>query len=282
MNSRIAIAGCGWLGMPLARALLADGYLIHGSTTSPDKLERMEREGVRPFLISLEENTIQGPVEEFLSDCKSLIIDIPPGLRSNPTGSYLRKMEQLKQAVSRSGIKTVLFISSTSVYGHAEGLVTEEYPAAPDTQSGREVLEAEALFRRENKWETTVVRFGGLIGPDRHPVTHLAGKKGLSNGSDPVNLIHREDCIHLIRNIFRDRLWGQVCNGVYPAHPQKQAYYFSEARERGLTPPEYRESAGKGSGKRVISTIFLAKNYSFYTSIFYGFTTKSTGFTTKK
>ena len=38
-REKISILGCGWLGLPLAKSLLAKGYKIKGSTTSESKLE---------------------------------------------------------------------------------------------------------------------------------------------------------------------------------------------------------------------------------------------------
>ncbi len=268
MSNTAAVLGCGWLGLPLAKALICSGYRVHGSTTSEGKIAGLASDGIQPFLIRLGEQSIEGPVKDFLKGMDLLIINIPPGLRKNPVENYAGKMKVLFKAVKAASVPRILFVSSTSVYGDAEIRVTESTPPAPQTESGRQVLAAEQLFRNDRELETIIVRFGGLIGPDRHPVNQLAGKKGLFHGDESVNLIHLEDCINLIRTVVKSGHWNQVFNGVYPAHPKKEVYYTREAIKRGLAVPHYELSKVGGGGKRVISKNFLSINCSFFTSIF--------------
>lgn len=268
MSKTAAVLGCGWLGLPLAKALVDSGYRVHGSTTSEGKIAGLASDGIQPFLIRLEEQGIEGPVKDFLRGMDLLIINIPPGLRKNPAENYAGKMKVLHRAVKAAVVPRILFVSSTSVYGDAEGRVTESTPPAPQTESGRQVLAAEQIFHEDRGLEAIIVRFGGLIGPGRHPVNQLAAKKRLLNGDDSVNLIHLEDCINLIRTVVECGHWNEVFNGVYPAHPKKQIYYTREAIKRGLAVPQYEPSSDGGGGKRVISKNFLDFHYSFYTSIF--------------
>ncbi len=260
--------GCGWLGWPLATAMTEAGYTVRGSTTSPDKTESMSAAGIHPFVIRLNESGIDGPISEFLQGTELLVINVPPGLRRGDSENYVMKMHLLYHALKRAAVKEVVFVSSTSVYGSVKGIVAEDTPPAPDTESGRQLLESERLFVQDKSLKTIVVRFGGLIGPNRHPVTRLSGRKGLENGQDPVNLIHLNDCVQLISSVVRDGHWDQVFNGVFPAHPKKADYYTREAVKRQLVPPQYKDSDTKYSAQKVISRNFLAKNYAFFTSIF--------------
>lgn len=267
MNKTIGILGCGWLGFPLAQRLVAEGYTVKGTTTSASKMQDLQDEGITPFQISLSENGIHGPINEFLEGLKTLIINVPPGLRSNPSESYVRKMEHLLEAITTSDVSHVLFVSSTSVYGNANGELTEDAPLMPNTESGRQLVACENLFRNSKAFAVTIIRFGGLIGPDRHPVTMLSGREGLNNGHHPINLIHLEDCIHMIWTILNNSYWGETFNGVYPHHPEKQIYYFEEAQKRGLPAPSYQREPSSNSGKLVRSTNFLNKGHSFTTSV---------------
>ena len=81
MNKSIGILGCGWLGFPLAKKLIEDGHTVSGTTTSSDKLEVLENEGITAFQVNLSEKGIQGNIEGFLSHIDTLIIDVPPKLR---------------------------------------------------------------------------------------------------------------------------------------------------------------------------------------------------------
>ena len=83
------------------------------------------------------------------------------------------------------------------------------------------------------------MRFGGLYGGSRNPVTFLAGRKDLSNGNAPVNLIHRDDCIGILMAIIKQDRFGYIFNAVYPDHPLKRDYYKQQALNLQLDPPEY-------------------------------------------
>lgn len=239
MNKRIGILGCGWLGLPLAEALLKNGYRIHGSTTSEEKIGMLQQKGIDAFLVSLTEKGVLGDLEGFLSGIEILIINIPPKLRGPKQEDYVMKMKFLLKAIQECDIGKIIFVSSTSVYGNPEGEVTETSIPRPSSESGRQLLAAERLFRDEIAIKATIVRFGGLIGNDRHPIHHLTGKKDLENGQDPVNLIHLNDCVRILEHIVLYDWWDETFNGVYPYHPTKADYYRAEAQKRNLQPPAY-------------------------------------------
>ena len=50
----ITILGCGWLGLPLAKALVKSGYPVKGSTTREENLETLREAGLEPFLVELD------------------------------------------------------------------------------------------------------------------------------------------------------------------------------------------------------------------------------------
>jgi len=259
--------GCGWLGLPLARTLLEDGYIVHGSTTAESKLDLLEKEGIIPFLISLSENKIIGPILDFLTNVDVLVINIPPKLRGTNSESYFRKMELLCKIVSMSKISKIIFVSSTSVYGSISGQVTEADIPKPNTVSGIQLLASENLFKSMPGIETTIIRFGGLIGDKRHPINMLAGRKDLTNGNDPINLIHLDDCIPIICSIVVNNWWNEIFNAVYPYHPSKKEYYSHEAQKRGLPVPTYLDNKYV-KGKIIDSRRLIhVKKYTFMTPI---------------
>jgi nucleoside-diphosphate-sugar epimerase len=176
-------------------------------------------------------------------------------------------MLHLYDKIKNTPLNRIIFISSTSVYGDIDGLVTEDSPTRPNTESGRQLLVAENVFLNDGDLNTTIIRFGGLIGPSRHPVTFLAGKTELTNGNDPVNLIHLYDCIGIIKMALNGNWENKVINGVYPLHPTKEAYYTSEAVKRGLLPPSYSKNSDKIGNKSIESKYLNVKIYPYNTSI---------------
>lgn len=244
MNNQISIIGCGWLGLPLAAELIKNGHRIKGSTTSADKLKLLEKEGIIPFVVSISEEGIEGDITDCLKDSEVLIINIPPGLRKHPEANFVKKMELLCSYVERSGIKNIIYVSSTSVYDeHPEmPLITEQSPKDNASHSAQQLIGAEDMFRTNSHFETTILRFGGLIGPERHPAKYLSGKKDLKDPEGPVNLIHQDDCIGIVKSILKNNSWNTDFNAAAPQHPSRQLYYTEACKNQNLPVPHFDHS----------------------------------------
>ncbi|NER09685.1 Nucleoside-diphosphate-sugar epimerase [Muriicola jejuensis] len=266
MKPRIGILGCGWLGFPLGRQLISLGFPVSGTTTTKANLQVLRDEGIEAFYVELFRDGVKGHLIEFLNEVEILIIDIPPE-RKKEKGDYTGKMEQLYEACRITHIQKILFVSSTSVYGNLQGEVTEKTEPRPVSESAKALVEAEALFSKDPTMSCTVVRFGGLIGPDRHPVTYLAGQQNLTNGDDFVNLIHLDDCLSLLCAVIEKEWWGKIINGVYPEHPKKRDYYTREAHLRGLAAPVYKKEYAGKSGKYIKSRTLESLGFAFKTHI---------------
>ena len=249
---QISILGCGWLGFPLAETLIEKGFTVYGSTTSEEKIPLFEKSRIRPFLIAVESNNVVGTVEDFLRGSETLIIDIPPKLRGDSKEDFVGKMEQLIPYIENSTVDKVLFISSTSVYGEGNDMVTEETEINPDSEGGRQLAIVEKLLHMNGRFKTTVLRFGGLIGEDRNPIRFLAGRENLNNPDAPINLIHQEDCIGIILKIIETDSWNETFNAAAPFHPSRAQYYTQKALELDLAPPTF-NYGNTSTGKIILS-----------------------------
>ncbi|MET3028335.1 SDR family oxidoreductase [Flavobacterium sp. UW10123] len=263
--AKISVLGCGWLGFPLAKALIAKGNSVNGSTTSENKLPILKDGGISPFLVTVESESVSENIVDFLAEREILIIDIPPKLRtvdpSSEKKAFVEKIKNLIPFIEKSTVKKVLFVSSTSVYGDDNGLVTEETIPNPDTESGKQLVLAEKLLQENQNFETTILRFAGLIGEDRHPVKFLAGKENLENPDAPVNLIHQNDCIDIIEAIINQSKWNEVFNAVAPYHPTREEYYIQKALEMNLTSPKF--NSKKSNIQKVISSEKIENHLSY-------------------
>jgi nucleoside-diphosphate-sugar epimerase len=249
---QISILGCGWLGMPLAKSLLEKGFSIKGSTTSFEKISALESNGIQPFQIELSETEIKGEIDSFLNNSEMLIVDIPPKLRSVSSENFVKKIQNLIPFIEKAKIEKVIFISSTSVYSDDNAVVTETIKPNPDTESGKQLLATEILLQSNENFKTTVVRFGGLIGEDRHPIHFLAGRKNIENSEAPINLIHQEDCIGIIEALIEQDCFGESFNAVAPFHPTRKEYYTQKALEQNLPLPEF-DQTKISIGKTILS-----------------------------
>lgn len=260
---QISILGCGWLGFPLAKSLLANGFSVHGSTTSWAKMGVLKNAGILPFQLFLFENTIEGPIDSFLENSQILILDIPPKLRGDSKENFVGKIQTLLPFIEKSSVEKVLFVSSTAVYADDNSTIDEQTKPNPTTESGKQLLAAENLLQNHSAFQTTVVRFGGLIGADRHPIHFLSGREGIENPEAPINLIHLEDCIGIIQSIIQSESWNEVFNAVAPHHPTRKDYYTHKANGLNLPLPEFDDSKAS-VGKTILSEkITTVLNYEF-------------------
>ncbi|MBK5212720.1 MAG: NAD(P)H-binding protein [Flavobacteriaceae bacterium] len=268
MNKTIAIAGLGWLGQPLAYHLATLGYTVKGSVTSVEKATMLQKNGFEAFPVEISESGIEGEIKALLNQADCLILMIPPGIRKNTGADYVLKMVHLLEAIKKSSVSKIILVSSTSVYDDSQGKVTEKNKPRPKTIAGKQLRQVEELFFNSEELQTTIVRFGGLIGGSRQPAKYLAGRKDLADGNAPVNLIHREDCIAILVEILKQDAFGKVFNAVNPKHPKKADYYIQKTKELGLEPPTFAESSMDEVYKQVDSeNLKLILNYSFKTSI---------------
>lgn len=237
----ISILGCGWLGLPLAKRLIQQEHVVKGSTTGREKILSLQQEGIIPYQIKILAEGVQGDLTAFLSETELAIIDIPLGLRSDPEANFVGRVERLKVYLEKSPVKYVLFVSATSIYEDSEKFPVYTENDLPNgvAENSRQLLASEKILNSSPQFSNTVLRFGGLIGPGRHPVKYLAGRSGLKDPGAPVNLIHLEDCLGIIETIIEKEAWGNIFNAVYPEHPFKGDYYTRIAKEKELALPKF-------------------------------------------
>ena len=227
MKNNISILGCGWLGLPLALTLTKNGYSIKGSTTSEIKVELLNNNGVQPFIIDLSNR--ESEFEEFLNS-EVLIIAIP--------SKNIAGFKNLISHIENSKIKNILFISSTSVYPNSNSIITEEHLIHKTPLS-----EIEMLFKTNTNFKSTILRFGGLIGYDRKPGNFFKNGKIINYPDAFVNLIHRDDCIQIIKEIIAKNIWDKTLNACADTHPKKRDFYAKEFKKEGRNNPTFNELA---------------------------------------
>lgn len=251
----ISIVGCGWLGLPLGRRLVDRGFVVQGSTTTEEKLETLRKAGVQPHLLRLDPELSSDPGT--LLDADVLFVNVPPPRGVDDRMTYhMQQMEALRDATQA---EWVILASSTGVYPDTPGVVTEAAvpPGGPPTVSGERRPTGNVLESVEGMWmaaeqDVTILRFGGLYGPDRHPGRFLAGRTGLSRPGAPVNLIHLDDCIGVVEAVLDRDARNEVFNAVAPQHPTRKEAYTRAARTLGLEPPVF-DADDERTGKEISS-----------------------------
>ena len=265
MKKQISVIGCGWLGLPLADFLINEGFLVKGSTTSKDKLDLLRKHHIEAYKVNLSSSGISGDYSDFLADSETVIINIPPGLRKNPSKNHVEELMHLVTEIEKQNIKNVLYISSTSVFtneAHFPKINDSTFPNST-SNSAMQLIEIEQMLLDNPNFNTTVLRFGGLFDNERHPAMYLSGRTHIANPKAPINLIHKEDCIQIITAVLKKNLWNATVNASYPIHPDKKTYYSSYCKLHNLPLPAF-NSIEKSKGKIIESNkVVQLLNYTF-------------------
>ena len=233
----ISILGCGWFGLPFAKALVAKGFVVKGSTTSLDKLAQLKEVGIKPYQIDLNEK--DHLVDDFF-DTDVLFVNIPPRAKTESATAYPEKLKRIAD-VARGKVKQVVFISSTGIFEDGNFVVDENVNPNPDTDAGRALLQAEQLWATYPEFTTTIIRFAGLIGPGRNLAKFFAGREELPNGKAPINLIALEDCIGLCLHLLEVQHFGGIHHGVSPHHPSRAEFYTQLCTASGMAKPSFKD-----------------------------------------
>lgn len=235
----ISIIGCGWLGLPLGQHLVKQGYEVKGSTTSQEKLSEIQAAGIQAFQIQVGQTLTGEKIDTFFQS-DTLILNIPPGRgRPNVESYHPQQIRLVVEQAIRQGIKKLLFISSTGIYGNTNQVITEKDQPMPTRASGKALMAVENYLKSKTAPQLTILRLSGLVGDDRKAGRFLAGRKDIPNGNAPVNLIHRADCIQVIYRIIQQEKWGELFNLSADEHPSKAVFYEAQAKKQGFETPTF-------------------------------------------
>lgn len=258
---KVSIIGLGWIGLPLARRLKSQDIQVVGSTTSPDKMERILSEGIDSVLFELNPFP-QGKGFQALFQVETLIVNIPPRSRTNGGDFYLEQLKFLRSIIDQSQIKKVIFVSSTGIYPESpnEGEYDENFLLSKENCGNSTLLKAEEMMEKDRNFDLTIVRFGGLMGGDRIPGKYFAGKENVA-GHTRVNFIHRIDAVGMLSWILSQELWNDVFNGVTPIHSLRREIYERNHHDLGYALPASYQPANPGqdrliSGMKILKTGF--------------------------
>lgn len=196
----ILLAGCGDLGTEAGLRFAAAGHRVVGWRRSPDKLPA-EIEGVAANLSTAE----LPPVP---ADTTAVVIAVAA---DGPTeeayrAAYVDGVGHVLDALERDAVtpQRILFVSSTAVYGDADGAwIDESTIPEPGGFSGRIMREAEdLLLKRLDRTGITpfVLRLGGIYGPGRTRLIDQVRTGAALIPDQPryTNRIHRDDAARAI------------------------------------------------------------------------------------
>lgn len=185
---RVLVVGWGYLGGMVADLLNDSGWTVEGWTrTAPEAgaARNIAYPVVQVDVSSLDRVKSRGQEFELIIHCASTRGGGPDLYRK----VYLDGVRHLATCFPEA---TLLFTSSTSVYGQDNGeWVTEESIAEPTHEGGRILRETEDLVLEQGG---IVARLAGIYGPGRSALLHRLLVNDAAVTKDRyVNQVHRDD-----------------------------------------------------------------------------------------
>ena len=257
---RVLIAGCGDVGGVLAAELLRDDHVVYGlkrdTSTLPDGVKPVQADLLNPATLA-----------NLPTNVDALVYMPTPASRNQAAyeAIFLQGWKNLWNGLNQSPTR-VLLVSSTAVYGEAQGgIVDEQTQPDPTGFNGKVLLEMEHLARRYTE-NLVVVRISGIYGPDRERLIRLATSDGLEVQQTPpyfTNRIHRDDAAAVLKHLLEiDRP-----EALYLATDDKPAprYEVVEwlANVQGSDAPKGLVYQNASRGKRVSNRRLRDSGFSF-------------------
>ena len=250
--SRWVIAGCGYLGARLARAL-RPGCEVVALARSPSP--SLAAAGVRVVQADFDAATLPREALEAI-DSAALCYLAPPA----ESGVVDTRMTRFLAALDRRQPRVFVYMSTTGVYGDTGGqLVDEDAPVAPQQDRSRRRVSAEQQVRewcasRGIRW--SILRVPGIYGPGRLPLDRLQRDEPTLRPEEagPGNRIHVDDLVRVCVAVVRSDTCG-VLNVGDGNHASTTEYLQAVARCAGLPQPRL---VSRAQAQREISPGMLA------------------------
>lgn len=265
MTDRL-VFGCGFLGREVAKRWAARGDRVIAVTRSDARRAEWESLG----LIPLRADVTRAETLCDLPECETVLYAVGWDRRAGQSRHdvYVHGLKNVLQRLPPPG--KLLFISSTGVYGDADGAwVDETSPCRPRREASIAIYAAEQLLGRHSLARRTVIlRMAGMYGPGRMlRVNELKRQSPMPVAANSfLNLIHVEDAAEIVAAVAEHVDPPELFN-VADGQPADRREYFSFGAELlGVPPPLFIEpetAAGSqrhdGENKRVCSRKLLTR-----------------------
>ena len=260
---RVLIVGCGYVGTELGMRLAQAGHEVWGLKRDPATLP----DAVRPIEGDLFDFALESRLPVVDQVVYAVSADVPS--LDHYRKAYVEGVENLLDALS--GLNDppgrLIFLSSTAVYGDADGAwVDESIPPSPEDFRGAVLLEGEERFLDANI-PSVCLRLGGIYGPGR---TRLLERVRLGEALCPAkgpvwsNRIHRNDAAGVLMHLMgKDDL-----NPVYVGVDEEPAsicrvYEYVAALVGAPKPAVDSSNRARRPGKRCSNRALRASGYEF-------------------
>ena len=209
MGITLVTGGTGYLGRHLIDSLLGDEVPVRALVYSEWKGEALAERGVEVVFGDVTDpETLD---RSALASGVDTVFHLVGGGNDGRVNPYLINNEGTRNLVTAgwpagdsAGLRSFVYVSSSSVYGRSAGPVDEETPPAPRIDYSRSKLEAESLLLAlAPRVPVMIARMAGIYGPTAPMLGTKLVRRGqmriTGGGRNSISIIHVEDAVQGLR-----------------------------------------------------------------------------------
>ncbi len=237
---KILVTGCaGFIGSHVTERLLKEGHEVMGVDDFDIYYSRNQKEkNLLPVLLNpkfkmVEDNLATMALVKVLKGTEAVIhLAAQPGVRGSWGSSFHRYVTNNIQVTQRLleesktlKLKRFIYASSSSVYGDAGDVLSEDMRCMPGSPYGVTKLAAEHLcqvYHREYKMATVALRFFSVYGPGQRPdmafhrfcqnILHEAALTVYGDGKQVRDFTYVDDVAEIVTAALNADVVGEVVN----------------------------------------------------------------------
>jgi nucleoside-diphosphate-sugar epimerase len=266
---KIAVFGAGYLGAEAAAFWTKHDHQVTVTTRHPEKLEKLSKIAEKSVVLK---NKDEKEISHLLHANETLLVTISADKPDAYEEAYLQIAQMFRKIATQENlIRTLIYTSSTTVYGDHHGLwVDEASELHAKTEQGKLLIETERTYEslKELGWHVCILRLSEIYGPGRElskKFCSFNGKTLLGNGENYTNMIHRDDAVLAIDYALRHRLEG-IYNLSDDEHPIRKLFYEEVAKKTGCPSIQWDPTfeGWHGGNKRVSNHKIKAEGFMFH------------------
>ena len=233
---RLFVFGLGYSAHALARALMAEGWRIAGTSRDAERCAILAKQGIETY--RLDRGSPLPDAAAVLAGSTHLLSSVPPDVEGDPVLDL-----HAGDIAALTGLEWVGYLSTTGVYGNRDGgWVDEDSDLRPTSDRSRRRVAAEAAWLdlwRDHGLPVHAFRLAGIYGPGRSTLD--AVRAGRANRIDKpgqrFSRIHVADIVQVLRASMARPDPGRVYNlcDDNPAPPQEVVAFACDLL--GVEPP---------------------------------------------
>jgi nucleoside-diphosphate-sugar epimerase len=213
MPKSVLIAGCGFVGLPLARKFVFTGWETAALTASDTSAASLREEPFPAYALDISD---KDSLKQLARRRFDVVIHCASSGRGDANAYAQVFLAGTQNLMANLVYDRLIFSSSTSVYAQRDGSwVDETSPADPAPKTGQILRQTEDLVLAS---EGTVARLGGLYGPARcAPLKKLLEGRAVieEDGARVMNTLHQLDAaaaLHFLAGAESSGLFNVVDN----------------------------------------------------------------------